>query len=67
MHSVAVHTLMPPVRVERSTSDSIECLCNLMYLVRLDAADPASVLSYVEQAETVLDQMQRMVSGEYPC
>jgi hypothetical protein len=26
-----------------------------------------SVLGYVEHAETVLDQMQRLVSGEYPC
>ena len=67
MHSLAVHTLTSPVRVERTTSDSIECLRNLMYLVRLDAADPASVLSYVDQAEAVLDQMQRLVSGEYPC
>lgn len=67
MHSAAIHAFPPPVRAERSTSDSIESLRNLMYLVRLDAADPASVLSYVEQAEAVLDQMQRMVSGEYPC
>ena len=67
MHSAAIHTFTSPVHAERSTSDSIECLRNLMYLVRLDAADPASVLTYVEHAEAVLDQMQRMVSGEYPC
>lgn len=67
MHSAAIHTLTGPVHAERSTSDSIESLRNLMYLVRLDAADPASVLSYVDQAEAVLDQMQRLISGEYPC
>jgi hypothetical protein len=67
MHSAAIHTFPRPVHAERTTSDSIESLRNLMYLVRLDAADPASVLSYVDQAEAVLDQMQRMVSGEYPC
>ena len=67
MHSVVVQNFVSEPQARRTTSDSIETLRNLIYLIRLDAAEPASVLGYVEHAETVLDQMQRLVSGEYPC
>jgi hypothetical protein len=67
MHSLACQPFVLQPRVHKTTSDSIETLRNLIYLIRLDAAEPSSVLGYVEHAETVLDQMQRLVSGEYPC
>lgn len=67
MHSLACQPFVVQPPVHRTTSDSIETLRNLMYLIRLDACQAATVVEYVEHAETVLDQMQRMVSGEYPC
>jgi hypothetical protein len=38
-----------------------------MYLIRLDASDAATVTGYVEHADSMLEQMERMLSGEYPC
>jgi len=36
------------------TTDTLEALQNLLYLIQLDAADPAQVKSYATQAERIV-------------
>jgi hypothetical protein len=66
-----MHSLPTPIFAlepqNHKTSNAIETLRNLMYLIRLDAADPDAVVNYVEHADAMLEQMERMISGTYPC
>lgn len=67
MHSavVPIFALEPQ---DHKAANAIEALRNLMYLIRLDAADPSSINGYVDQAESVLEQMQELLMlREYPC
>ena len=42
---------------KHKTIDLLSTLTNLLYLIRLDAANPALVESYVEQSEETLQTM----------
>jgi hypothetical protein len=66
MHS-AVVPIFAVEPQDHKASNAIEALWNLMYLIRVDAADPSNVIGYVRQAESVLEQMQGLMLGDYPC
>ena len=50
---------------EHRISEIIDALQNLLYLIRLDASEPAKVTAYAEQSDALLSEMKRqMLSGE---
>ena len=62
----------PPVKVLFEPTDpqavsTLDVLQNLLYLIRMDAANPDLVRRYVDQAELVLSQQQWSAYSEHPC
>jgi hypothetical protein len=67
MHSPALRPLLLTSDIKRQKAISaLDALQNLMYLIRIDAADPARVRRYVEQAEMVLEEQESMLADILP-
>jgi hypothetical protein len=57
--------LTPDIQKQEAIS-ALDTLQNLMYLIRIDAADPGRVRSYVDQAEMVIKMQQIMWADRSP-
>lgn len=49
--------------MERDEANAMECLVNLLYLIRLRAADPADVLTFVDMAEPFVQKLVAAAQG----
>jgi hypothetical protein len=63
MHSPAFSTF--DIQSHR-TADTLEALQTLLYLIQLDASDPAQVKSYAQEAERIV-RTHFEFGSEYPC